>query len=159
MSEKKDTSMIRQWVSRLLGNKIALSALLFVGILLMLLPVFGGGGEAEKPLVSVSSEAKESDGDNALMAEGRSLASQAQKALAEIQGAGRVQLTLTLERSSGGATGDKGGGQLDGAVIRGVLITAEGAGDPQVKLTLYEAASALFGIPENQIFVAERKGE
>ena len=56
-------------------------------------------------------------------------------------------------------TGDKGGGQLDGAVIRGVLITAEGAGDPQVKLTLYEAASALFGIPENQIFVAERKGE
>ena len=85
MSEKKETFMIGQWVSRLLGNKIALSALLFVGILLMLLPVFGGGGEDEKPLVSVSSEAKESDGDNALMAEGRSLASQAQKALAEIQ--------------------------------------------------------------------------
>ena len=78
MSEKKETFMIGQWVSRLLGNKIALSALLFVGILLMLLPVFGGG-EAEKPLVSVSSEAKESDGDNALMAEGRSLASQAQR--------------------------------------------------------------------------------
>ena len=30
MSEKKETFMIGQWVSRLLGNKIALSALLFI---------------------------------------------------------------------------------------------------------------------------------
>mgnify|MGYP000893315244 CR=1 FL=1 len=162
MSEKKQNETAKNWVDRLLNNKIALVLLFCAGVLLMLLPALGNddSGGASLPAASAAGELRE--GDNSLLAEGRNLALQAQKALGLIQGAGRVQVVLTLEKSSGSSGGEsygKSDGQLAGAVIRGVVITAEGAGDPRIKLTLYEAAAALFGIPENQIFVAEGTGE
>ena len=166
MNKKSGNIPWEIWLNRLLKNKAVLAILFCAGIFLMLAPLWET--DPEKPIPqtgeSLMDPVQRTWEGSTLLAQGQALAAQAQSALGKIQGAGQVQVSLTLERSAGEtASGDSLGmrstGQLEGAVIRGVLITAEGAGDPQVRFTLYEAAAALFGISEHQIFVAEGEAE
>lgn len=46
----------------------------------------------------------------------------------------------------------------DPASVRGVLVVAEGAGDPQVRERLYAAVKSLLGLKTNQIAVIEGEG-
>jgi len=43
-------------------------------------------------------------------------------------------------------------------VVDGVLVVAEGAGDPVIQERIFNAVQALFDIPLNRIRVAEMEG-
>lgn len=108
-----------------------------------------------------------------------------EKALSQVEGAGEVTVVLTLEggprqvlAQDGAATEEterasretsiillsRGSGYQEPAVIQqlgpvyqGALVVCPGGGDPQVKLALYEAVSALTGLRADKISICKGK--
>ncbi len=108
-----------------------------------------------------------------------------EKALSQVEGAGDVTVVLTLEggprqvlAQDGSATEEegrasretstivlsKGSGYQEPAVLQelgpvyqGALVVSPGGGDPQVKLALYEAVSALTGLRADKISICKGK--
>lgn len=108
-----------------------------------------------------------------------------EKALSQVEGAGDVTVVLTLEggprqvlaqdgsaTEEGGRTSretstlllSKGSGYQEPAVLQelgpvyqGALVVCTGGDDPQVKLALYEAVSALTGLRADKISICKGK--
>lgn len=108
-----------------------------------------------------------------------------EKALSQVEGAGDVTVVLTLEggprkvlAQNGAATEEesrvsretstillsRGSGYQEPAVLQelgpvyqGALVVCTGGGDPQVKLALYEAVSALTGLRADKISICKGK--
>lgn len=108
-----------------------------------------------------------------------------EKALSQVEGAGDVTVVLTLQggprrvlAQDGSATEEdsrvsretstillsKGSGYQEPAVVQelgpeyqGALVVCQGGDDPQVKLALYEAVSALTGLRADKISICKGK--
>ena len=148
-----------------------------VGVLLLLWPA------GEKPVPQTGGVALPEEGGDLFQVEG--LEEKLSKALSQIEGAGEVSVVLTLRESprqviaqDGKASGgdsqttretstvlvSKGSSTQEpvrlqevGPTYRGALVVAQGAGDPQVKLALNEAVSALTGLGTDKISICKGK--
>ncbi len=107
----------------------------------------------------------------------RTMEAQLERALSKIEGAGEVSVILTLEsgprrvlardgnaQESQTVTVSKGAGneepvelQSVGPTYRGALVVAQGGDDPQVRLELSMAVSALTGLGADRITVCKGK--
>lgn len=76
--------------------------------------------------------------------------------LSEIEGAGRVSVMVTYETSKG-VTQSGSGARTEGAVIKGVVIVADGADNVKVRLNLVAASQTLLDIDANSIQIYDRK--
>lgn len=142
---------------------------LAAGALLLLLPA--GGGEEAEPAGTAAEAAETFD----LEGFEEKLAA----ALSRVQGAGEARVVLSLdsgsrtvlaqdvERQEGGGastvvTVGRGSGsqevvplQTVAPSFRGALVVCPGGGDPQVRLRLVEAVSALTGLGSDRISVCQ----
>lgn len=76
--------------------------------------------------------------------------------LQKIEGAGRVDVMITYEekeKSGGIGYGDKEYIKAP----KGVIIVADGADEPSVRLSLKEAATAVMGVGANRVCVYKRE--
>ncbi len=152
------------------------------GVILLLLPSFGGASETKSPAENEAGVYYEPFSVPEL--EGRM-----EEALSEISGAGKVRVVLALKtgterviardnessRSSDGGGGaydsrssavilQRGSGVEDAVIIkhiypeyRGVLVVCEGADDATVRLHMMEAVSALTGLGTDKISICKMK--
>ena len=155
-----------------LGRYGSVLLVLAAGVLLLLLPL-GGGGEEQAPVGAAAQE------------EAFSLEEFEEKlgeTLSQIQGAGETQVVLSLDRSSRqvlaqdtqqGADGEEsastvtlGRGSAQQEVVplqtvaprfRGALVVCAGGDDPQVRLQVTQAVSALTGLGSDRISVCPRQ--
>lgn len=157
---------------KLLGRYQYVLLVLAVGVLLLLLPM--GGGE-EKPAAAAEP-----------LTECFSLEEFEEKlarTISQIRGAGEAQVVLSLKSGSrqvlaqdtqrdadgGGSTTvvtvGRGSGSQEALPLqtvapefRGALVVCPGGGDPQVKLRLIEAVSALTGLGASRVSVCQGGG-
>ncbi len=148
---------LKEGLEKLKLNQYAIWAMLGLGILLMLTPALLSNGNRNGAAALGASSGQSFSGT--VNSEGTLLAEQAAAVLATIKDAGEVKVVLLLKKSSGQeetqAFGSSASRQLLGPEIRGVLITAGGAGNPEVRWQIYQAAAALFDVPAKMIYVAE----
>lgn len=81
--------------------------------------------------------------------------------LSEIEGAGEVSVMITYERGEEEHSIGRGIGYDASEVYskpRGVVIVADGADSPTVRLNLKEAAVAVTGVGANRVCVYDRDG-
>lgn len=153
-----------------LGKYQAVLLVIAAGILLLLLPTAGEAGQ-EKTQQAVQSAAEPAFDLEAFE-------ERLESTLSQIQGAGEVRVVLTLDSSGrqvlaqdvereadgGGSStvvtvGGGSGGQEVVALqtvapqFRGALVVCPGGGDPQTKLKLLEAVSALTGLSSHRISI------
>lgn len=137
-----------------------------VGALLLIWPS-GAGEEREK--------ASSGGGDSLFDSE--NMETKLERSLSQIEGAGKVTVVLTLEsgprrvlardgsaQESQTVTVSRGTGNEEpvelqslGPIYRGALVVAEGGDDPQVRLELTQAVSALTGLGADRITVCKGK--
>ena len=78
--------------------------------------------------------------------------------LSEMKGVGRVRVMITPEvETDSGNTLFQSGKKTEISDIKGVVIAAEGAGDPKVNEKIYYAAKAALNIGGSRIAVIESK--
>ena len=164
MREKWTELPRRLWA--LAGRYQYVLLVLAAGALLLLLPA-GGGAEAEPAGTAEAAEAFDLEEFEEKLA----------AALSRVQGAGETRVVLSLdsgsrtvlaqdvERQEGGGastvvTVGRGSGsqevvplQTVAPSFRGALVVCPGGGDPQVRLRLVEAVSALTGLGSDRISV------
>ena len=158
-----------KWKGALEKYKYAL-LVVAAGVVLLLLP---GGGEEKNQEVPQQAETFD------LVEFEKKLA----QVLSQVQGAGRVEVVLTLaggsrqvlaqdrDRDRDGGVGSttvtigKGSGSQDVVALqtlapsfRGALVVCPGGGDPQVRLALIQAVSALTGLGSDRISVCTGGG-
>ena len=158
---------LRSWKGALRKYQAVL-LVIAAGIFLLLLPTGGGEAAQEQAAVAPSESAFDLEAF-----EGR-----LESTLSQIQGAGEVHVVLTLdstgrrvlaqdverEADGGGSStvvtvGGGSGGQEVVALqtvapqFRGALVVCPGGGDPQTKLKLLEAVSALTGLSSHRISI------
>lgn len=160
---------LQKWKGAL-GKYQGVLLVIAVGVLLLLLPTGGGtSSQPEQPEAAAESSFDLEEFEQRL-----------EDTLSEIQGAGRVQVVLTLDSSSrqilaqdvehesdGGSSstvvtvGAGSGGQEVVALqtvaprFRGALVVCPGGGQAQTKLRLLEAVSALTGLSADRISICE----
>ncbi len=179
-----------------------LAGLMALGALLVMIGNAGDNkdlsAENKNPGEKIKVTAQPS-GESVMDREEKALAARLQEMLSEIEGAGRVKVTVKLasssredyaintttgskttqEKDQGGGTrtitentgnnqlvvvrGDKGETpvveQEQSAKITGVLVVAEGAGDPRVKSDLFQAVRVSMGVePQNILVLPAEKG-
>lgn len=149
-----------------------------VGVLLLLWP-----GQSPAAELTETSAAPERSGEDLFQL--RTLEQRLETALSQVEGAGEVSVVLTLKETprqvvaqDGAAT--EGGGETRreattvlasggsgvqepvklqelAPAYQGALVVAQGGGDPQVKLALTQAVSALTGLGADQISICKGK--
>ena len=166
MREKWTELPRRLWA--LAGRYQYVLLVLAAGALLLLLPS-GGREEAEPAGTAAEAEPFDLEGFEEKLAE----------TLSQVQGAGKTRVVLSLdsgsrtvlaqdvERQEGGGastvvTVGRGSGsqevvplQTVAPSFRGALVVCPGGGDPQVRLRLVEAVSALTGLGSDRISVCQ----
>ena len=171
--------MKEQWLKTVLRWKGVLERykyvllVMAVGVVLLLLPTGSSPGETRQ----AAQAAEETVFDLEEFEE------KLEQALSQIQGAGQVRVVLTLEDSGrqvlaqdtqrdadgGGSTTvvtvGRGSGSQEALPLqtvapefRGALVVCPGGGDPQVKLRLIEAVSALTGLGASRVSVCQGGG-
>lgn len=140
-----------------------------LGVVLLLLPT-GGGGEKESAQAAPTADAFDLD----------AFESKLEKALSQVAGAGKTQVVLTLDSGSRQVlaqdqdrdregsyatetvTLGRGSGQQEVVPLqtlapsfRGALVVCSGGNNPQVRLKLVEAVSALTGLGSDRISICE----
>lgn len=165
--------LVRRWRGALEKYRYVL-LVIGAGVLLLLLPS-GGGRDASDP------PARESGAEEPFDLE--KFEEKLAQALSQVEGAGKARVVLTLEGGSrqvlardqerdrdGGAastvvTVGRGSGsqgvvplQTVAPQFRGALVVCPGGGDPQVRLRLIEAVSALTGLGSDRISVCQGEG-
>lgn len=153
-----------------LGKYQAVLLVIALGALLLLLPTGGGGDDPEHQAAEDAAECFDLE----------AFEQRLEDTLSQIQGAGKVRVVLTLDSGSrrvlaqdleqeGDGSGSStvvtiGGGSAGEVVVplqtlapdfRGALVVCPGGNDPQVKLRLLEAVSALTGLSSHRISVCE----
>ncbi len=167
MSREQGRQWLRQWADRLGKYKYAL-LILVLGAALMLLPV-------KKAAPSQKQEAPQQPQEN--------LETQLETLLSQVEGAGRVQVLLTLDtgpayeyqtdvetrageetaRSAQTVLVSGSGGESAIPVrttyptYKGAVVVCEGADSPAVKLDLIRAVSSLTGLGSDKISVIKMK--
>ncbi len=167
----------REWAQKALGSLSKYKYVLLValvGIILLVWPT----GDGEKKTVQPA-------GEEGSFPQAEALEERLAKALSQIDGAGEVTVVLTLDAGprrvlaqDGKATqaADKsdretetvvvsaGSGsqqpvelQTIGPTYRGALVVASGGDDPQVRLALTQAVSALTGLGSDKISISKGK--
>ena len=167
----------RAWAEKLLkalGKYKYVLLVATVGALLLLLPEGGGGQPA----------AQVPEGRSDLFQVGE-MEDKLEKALSRVEGAGEVTVVLTLRegprqvlaqdgsaqegdsekrRETTTVMASKGSGAQEpvtlqelGPDYQGALVVAQGGDDPQVRLTLSEAVSALTGLGMDKISICKGK--
>ena len=144
------------------------------GVVLLMLPA-GGGQDSSGREVQESGETEAFDLER--------FEEMLHQPLSQVEGAGKDRVVLTLEEGSrqvlarnqdrdgegGGSntvvTVGKGAGNQDVVSLqtvapqfRGALVVCPGGGDPQVRLRLIEAVSALTGLGANRVSVCQGEG-
>ena len=142
--------------------------------LLLLPPLWGGGAEPSEPAGAETAWSREMELEDRL-----------EQALSQISGAGEVEVVLTLKSGPqqvlaqdvdttvddrgtqsvlSSVVVSHGGGEEEAVVIQqlspqyqGALVVCSGGDDPQVRLRLVEAVSALTGLGADQISVCKGK--
>lgn len=161
------TKLAEKWKS--VQGKYQYALLIMVlGVVLMLLP--SGHGRDSPPEEKEKLAAEQFDLDR--------FEQRLERTLSEVEGAGETRVVLTLDsgsrrvlaqdmerdREGGGSsavvTVGRGSGQEDVVPLqtlapkfRGVLVVCPGGGNPQVKLRLTEALTALTGLRAGQIAI------
>ena len=157
----------------LLGQYKYVLLVVLAGAVLLLLPLLRGGSEAEKRSADPEGPA------------GGDLEERLEGALSRIDGAGEVEVVLTVksgpqqvlaqdvdttvdDRGTQSALTSvvvsHGGGEEEAVVVQqlspqyqGALVVCSGGDDPQVRLRLVEAVAALTGLGADQISVCKGK--
>lgn len=165
----------KDWAKKLcgiLGQYKYVFLVILVGIVLLLLPSFGGGGEKRDVTSALHTELP-TDFDLTAMEQKLS------EAISEIDGAGMARVILTLksgarqivakdesssdqENSSTTVVISKGSGTQDAVVLQqvypqyqGALIICPGGGEAAVKLKVTEAVAAVTGLGAARISVCK----
>ncbi|MDO4733202.1 MAG: hypothetical protein Q4B50_06795 [Bacillota bacterium] len=160
---------------------LLLGSILFLGMLLMC-TAGGQSRPAEKGEPAAPSGALSVSSSGAVPGD---LEGELEGLLCQIKGAGRVQVALrygsssraeyAYDESSSSSSGENASSrdterrlaEIDGQPVllstsnpqvTGLVVVAEGAGDPLVKERLYQALSSLFGINAVQIAIIEAEG-
>lgn len=160
-------------LQRVLGKYKFVALILCLGVVLMLLPVKGGGQSSQ---IQAATQPEESGQTFDL----EELERRLESALSEINGVGEVTVVLSL-RSSGedilaqdtseGTSSDRetvivstGSGTEEAVSVKtiypefkGALVVCEGAGNASVKLEVLQAVSAITGLSSDQISICQRK--
>lgn len=172
--KEKWPELARRWRGALEKYRYVL-LVIGVGALLLLLP---SGGERD-PSAGQVREMEEAKEPFDLERFEEKLA----QALSQVEGAGKARVVLTLDGGSrqvlaqdreqdrdGGTTSTVvtiGQGSGNQGVVplqtvaprfRGALVVCSGGGDPQVRLKLIEAVSALTGLGSNRISICQGEG-
>lgn len=160
-----DIGALRQKAVEWIGKYKFVILILLVGVGLMLIPT---GKKQEKPVESVAEQASQK----------QTLADELEEILTNIQGAGRVQVMLTMrageqtvyqtdtpatdrqdtviitdeDRAQGGLVQ-----QIIAPTYRGAIILCEGAESASVCLAITEAVSKVTGLDSSQISVLKMK--
>ena len=166
----------REWAKRLTGALGKYKYVLLVALVGAVLLVWPGGEKEE-------TAAPGTTGEDLFQVE--RMEQKLERALSKVEGAGDVTVVLTLEggprqvlAQDGSATEEgsrvsretstillsKGSGYQEPAVLQelgpvyqGALVVCSGGDDPQVKLALYEAVSALTGLRADKISICKGK--
>ena len=161
--------LLKRWKGAL-GKYQAVLLVIGVGVILLLLP--SGGGTAAQPEQQTAEEENNFDLER--------FEERLERTLSQVQGAGKVQLVLTLDSSSrqvlaqdtqreadGGSsatvvTVGEGGGEQGVVALqtvaprfRGALVVCPGGGQAQTRLRLTEAVSALTGLSSDRISICQ----
>jgi len=173
MENDGKTALLQKWAAMSKGEKrkmLGLVVLLMAGIMLMVCT----GEEKEIPVP----EPPPSESDD--------LQTELEMLLSEVKGAGNVSVLLRYDGSDssvyaydntasdrtaadGAVTADHtaelsaagDGGVLirtESPLVMGILVVAEGAGDPLVRERLYQAVKSLLGMKADQIAIIEGEG-
>ena len=146
---------------------------ILVGLVLLMLPSFGGG-KADEPVIGTADAASSFDVET--------VEARLEEALSRIEGAGEVKVVLTVRSGArrilaqDGKITEKGeemdtviisrGSGLEEAValqevapqFQGALVVCPGGDDPEVRLKLSEAVSDLTGLGADKISVCKGGG-
>ena len=169
--KKKWLEQLQKWRGAL-GKYQYVALVAAVGVILMLLPA----GGTEEPAVQEPQAGEETFDLEEF--EGK-----LEEVLSQVEGAGETQVVLTLAGGSrqvlaqdtqldadgGGSTTvvtvGRGSGSQEALPLqtvapefRGALVVCPGGGDPQVKLRLIEAVSALTGLGASRVSVCQGGG-
>ncbi|MEG0765488.1 MAG: stage III sporulation protein AG [Pseudoflavonifractor sp.] len=158
-------------ISGVLGQYKYIALVILVGIVLLILPPISGRGASAPKTGGEAALGMEFD----LPAAEKRL----EKALSDIQGAGKTTVVLTLksstrqviaqddktseqEKSLTTVVVSRGSGVEDAVLLqqiypqfRGALVVCPGGGDPGVRLKLTQAVSAVTGLGSNRISICE----
>lgn len=161
-------ALVLKWKGALERYKYAL-LVMAAGILLLALPLGGGGASSEAEQLSVQAEDFDLE----------SFEEKLGAALSKIDGAGEARVVLTLDSGArqvlaqdqnrdgeGYATStvtvSRGSGQQEVVPLqtvapnfRGALVVCPGGGDPQVRLELAQAVAALTGLGADRITICQ----
>ena len=171
--KEKWSGLARRWRGALEKYRYVL-LVIGAGVVLLLLPA------GERPAPSAPA-ATAQEGAEGFDLEG--FEEKLAQALSQVEGAGRVRVVLTLKEGSrqvlardreedqnggtsstvvtvGRGSGNQGVVPLQTVApqFRGALVVCPGGGDPQVRLKLIEAVSALTGLGSNCVSVCQGEG-
>ncbi len=122
------------------GNKYLLFALLGLLAIVILIPT-------ESPNKSVSNQE--------IVIEDQELETRLKRVLSQMEGVGEVEVMITTKTE-----GDSVFGEERGEEVSGVVVVAEGAGNPSVDTQIKEVVKALFSIDVHKISIVKmRSGE
>ena len=122
------------------GNKYLIFILLGVLVLILCIPT-GAGTQ------SYSKESEET-------ADGQ-LETQLKKVLSAMEGVGEVEVMVTTEDDTERLFGTTSSGQK----VCGVVVVAEGAGNPSVDARISEAVKALFSVDSHKISIVKMRSQ
>ncbi|MBO4384174.1 MAG: hypothetical protein J5854_01980 [Clostridia bacterium] len=144
----KTPSMIRNALNKLRDNKkletIVYAAMILAAVIIFLLT---GGisceGKDRTSEIVTPAETQKADTDHE-----RELEARLEKILSEIEGAGKVSVMITTERTTG-----SDGTFYEQTVIKGVIVVAEGADNLKVKAELIDAVKTVLSVEPSIINV------
>ena len=122
------------------GSKYAVLALVGLLILVLCIPT----GDTSQVLMGEKEEASE-----------ESLKNQLESILSAMEGVGDVEVMITTESVSEGVIS----GNTHSQRVSGVIVVAEGAGNPTVDARISEAVKALFSIDVHKISIVKMRSQ
>lgn len=121
------------------GNKYLIYILLGILVLIVILPT---DGAAEKNRIEVTDTAQDE------------LETRLEAVLSSMEGVGRVRVMITTEEGTGSVFGEEKKGK-----VCGVVVVAEGAGNPTVNQRISDAVKALFSVDVHKISIVKMRTE
>lgn len=76
--------------------------------------------------------------------------------LSQIKGVGKTDVLITYQDQASVSSVFSQSDSQEGAKVKGVIVTAEGAGDPVVKNDIISAVASVFRLPAGSVMVFEK---
>lgn len=77
--------------------------------------------------------------------------------LSQIKGVGKVEVMITYEEKEAEQAMFSGSQSSQAQAVKGVIVAAEGAGNPVIKSDIISAITSAFGIPAGNVMVFEKE--